>query len=202
VANTRNSGLSRTAVVAAALLAAAWAAPAALAQDRAAPMDPSFEVVFRKSIFSRDRSRPDRTASTNQTRPAPTPLTPEQSVAFRGVLCPDEEYVAFIENVVTGQISILKVGDEIARGRVAGITLDTLAYDAGGTVHKIQLGQNLAGEIAASTSGGTSTTSPAGAVASPGGTTGTTGASTPPSDASQAAVIERMKQQRRAQGGN
>ena len=158
-------------------------------------------VLFRKSIFSRDRSRPDRTATTGQTQPSAPPLTPEQSVAFRGVLCPDEEYVAFIENVQTGQITVVKHGDEIARGRVAGITLDGLQYDSGGKVLEIHLGQNLAGEIAASTSGGTFSTSPA--VASPGGTSGTTGTGTPPpSDASQAEIIKRMRERRLQSGGN
>jgi hypothetical protein len=113
------------------------------------------------------------------------------------VLCPDEEYVAFMENVQTGQISIVKAGDEIARGRVAAITLDGLAYDAGGKVHQIRLGQDLTGEIAASGggSGFTPGTTPGGAPA------GTTGASAPSGDPALDAIKERMRQKRLQEGG-
>ena len=164
------------------------------ADERGAPMDRSFEVLLQKSIFARDRSR--GTQRTGTTVPASTArvLTPEQSVVFRGVLCPDEEYVAFIEHVQTRQISIVKTGDEIARGRVAGITLDTLAYDAGGKVQQIHLGQNLAGETGGSgdayTGGYTSSSSGA-------GDAGTSG----PVDPAQAAIIERLKQRKLQEGG-
>ena len=207
---TRLRSASRTAPAAVLLSAAALAlfpAPAA-AQDRAAPMDKSFEVLTQKSIFSRDRARASGAGANAQTRPVRV-LSPEQSVAFRGVLCPDEEYVAFIENVQTGQISVVKAGDELARGRVAAITLDTLAYDADGKVLKIQLGQDLTGEIAAPTggsysTGGTGSTGGSTAGAAGGSTAGGAATATPAppvGDASQQAVIERMRQKRLLEEG-
>jgi hypothetical protein len=180
--------------VAGALVAGALGpAGASAADERAAPMDRSFEVLLQKSIFSRDRSR--GSSQTQPTAPATTArvLSPEQSVVFRGVLCPDEEYVAFIENVQTKQINIVKTGDEVARGRVAGITLDTLAYDAGGKVHQIRLGHNLAGETSGSGDAYTGSSSSA-------PTTGA--ASSGPVDPSQAAMIERLRQKRLKEGGN
>jgi len=155
-------------------------------------MDPSFEVLLRKSIFARDRSRPDRPTGPPSTGNART-LSPEQSVVFRGVLCPDEEYVAFMENIQTGQITIVKTGDELLRGRVAGITLDALTYDSGGRVHTIHLGQDLTGEIA---SGSGSSFSP-GTTSGP--STATPGAAAAPVSADQQAIIERLKQKRAAE---
>jgi hypothetical protein len=185
---------ARAAAVAAAILALACAARTAAAQERPAPMDRSYDILLRRSIFSKDRARPDpRLATTAPATRASAPLSPEQSVVFRGVLCPDEEYVAFIENIQTGQMNIVKTGDEIARGRVAGITLDTLQYDSGGKVHPIQLGQNLAGELAASGSG----TGGSGGMFSTAPSSGISGATTaPPSDPAQAAVLERLRQRR------
>ena len=173
----------------------------AAAQDRSGAMDRSFDVLTQKSIFSRDRSRASGQSANAQTRPVRV-LSPEQSVAFRGVLCPDEEYVAFVENVQTGQISVVKAGDELARGRVAAITLDALAYDADGKVRQIHLGQDLTGEIAAP-SGGSYSTGTAGTIA--GGSAGgaaTSSAPPPPvGDASQQAILERLRQKRLQEGG-
>jgi hypothetical protein len=197
------------AALAGTLLTFALASPAgpALAADNGrAPIDPSFDVLLKKSIFSRDRSRgTGAPASTAPAAGAARVLSPEQSVAFRGVLCPDEEYVAFMENIQTGQISIVKAGDEIGRGRVAAITLDTLAYDAGGKVHQIRLGQDLTGETAASSGGGTggSTTAPsvAGATAGSGTGAGATGTPAPDSNPAAASMIEKMRQRRLQEGG-
>jgi hypothetical protein len=165
------------------------------ADNPPARMDPSFDVLLKKSIFSRDRSRDSGPASTSPATGPARVLSPEQSVALRGVLCPDEEYVAFMENIQTGQISIVKAGDEIGRGRVAAITLDGLAYDAGGKVHQIRLGQDLTGETAA-TGGGSYTTPGSG-----GSTPGAAAPAPPAGDPAQQAVLERLRQKRLQEGG-
>jgi hypothetical protein len=105
-----------------------------------------------------------------------------------------------MENIQTGQITIVKAGDEIGRGRVAAITLDTLTYDAGGKVHAIRLGQDLTGEVASSSggAGATSTTAPAGGAA---GTPGAPGAPAPGGDPGLEAIKERMRQKRLQEGG-
>jgi hypothetical protein len=187
--------------VAALLACAAIPGRGALAaEDRGAVMDKSFNVLLQKSIFSRDRARNSGASATTAPAVARV-LSPEQSVAFRGVLCPDEEYVAFVENVQTRQISIVKVGDEIARGRVAAITLDTLAYDSGGKVHQIHLGQDLTGETASSGGGGYSTGSPAGFAGTPGATPGAAATASPAAgDPAQQAIIERLRQKRLQEG--
>lgn len=178
-----------TTTVASAL--AVFAAEPAPARAQSAPMAESYQLLMEKSIFSKDRRSAGSVANL-PTQPVRV-LSPEQSVAFRGVLCPDEEYVAFVENVQTGQISIVRTGDELARGRVAAITLDTLAYDAGGKLHYIQLGQNLAGEVAGATIGA--------AVSAASPTSSPAGAAPVPSDPATAAIIERMKQRKLQEGG-
>jgi len=212
----RTERITRAAVAAAALAGAllSFAGPARGADDARRPMDPAFEVLLKKSIFSRDRSRGSAAPATGPAAGARV-LSPEQSVAFRGVLCPDEEYVAFMENIQTGQITIVKTGDEIGKGRVAGITLDTLSYDADGKVRPIKLGQDLTGETAATGGGvmvmsdpsrggtGAGTVTGTGATA-PGGTPAAPGAGSPgaaPSSPGAAAMIEKMRQRRLQEGG-
>ena len=212
----RTERITRAAAAAAALAGAllSFAGPARGADDARRPMDPAFDVLLKKSIFSRDRSRGSAPPATGPATGARV-LSPEQSVAFRGVLCPDEEYVAFMENIQTGQITIVKTGDEIGKGRVAGITLDTLSYDADGKVRPIKLGQDLTGETAATGGGvmvmsdpsrggtvagtgtGTGATAPGGTPAAPGA--GSPGAA--PSSPGAAAMIEKMRQRRLQEGG-
>jgi hypothetical protein len=176
----------------------AWLARAQTspAQEPPAPMDKAFTVLLERSIFSRDgRSRSARPLTTAPTSaPYVRPLTPEQANVFRGVLCPDQEYVAFIENIQNGQINVLKAGDEIAGGRIAAITLDTMNFATGGRVHEIRLGQNLAGETVGAT------TQPF--ASSVGGTSSSATSSTSaPTDPKQAAILEAMRQKRLREGG-
>jgi hypothetical protein len=176
--------------------------PQGPASDRPAPMDKPYTVLLERSMFSKDgrsRSAP-RPPTTTTTAPVVKPLTPEQANVFRGVLCPDDEYVAFIQNVQTEQVNVLKAGDEIAGGRIAAITLDTLNFATAGKVHEIRVGQNLAGETVAvstsSTSGSSGSGSTTGFVGS--GSSGTTSSSTQsrPSDPAQAAILERLRARR------
>ena len=211
---TLHERLPRAALLAAGLClwagGSAWVAraqtqPPAPSSDRPPPMAKPYTVLLERSFFSKDgRSRSvPRSTTTVTTAPAVKPLTPEQATVFRGVLCPDDEYVAFIQNVQSDQVSVLKAGDEIAGGRIAAITLDTLNFATGGKVHEIRVGQNLAGEtVAASTSssGSTGSGSTAGFVGS-GSTGATSSAQSRPSDPAQAAVEERLRQRRNSEGG-
>ena len=168
------------------------------AQDPPPPMDKAFTVLLERSIFSKDgRSRSARPVSTApSSQPYVRPLTPEQANVFRGVLCPDEEYVAFIENIQNGQVNVLKAGDEIAGGRIAAITLDTMNFAAAGKLHEIRLGQNLAGEMPSAT------TMPTGSfTGSYAGTTSPSSSTSTPSDPKQAAILEAMRQKRLREGG-
>jgi hypothetical protein len=172
---------------------AAAPAPAPPQAGRAARLEDEYKVLLERSIFARSGTAAAvaRPPSTTSTAPAAPQLSPEQAVVFIGVIAQDEEYVAFAENQVTRQIMVLRNGDDVARGKVVAITLDSIAYGTGGAIKEIHLGQNLAGEVVASsfTSGG-----------SYAGGTPSTGPSAAPSTAGmspdQAAVLERLRQRR------
>ena len=160
---------------------------------RAARMEDAYGLLLQRSIFARSGTaaavRPPATTTTAPTAPQ---LSPEQAVVFVGVLAQDGEYVAFAENQTTRQLMILRTGDDVARGKIVAITLDTMAYGTGGSIKVVHLGQNLAGELvnSALASGGAPTTGPAAA-------SGTTGSS-PPASPEQAAILERLRQRRNA----
>jgi len=107
-------------------------------------------------------------------------------VLFVGVIAQDEEYVAFAENQVTHQLMVLRTGDDVARGKVVAITLDTLAYGSGGAIKQVPIGHNLAGELVASSlaSGAATSGSP------------TSAPSTAGMSPEQAALMERLRQRR------
>jgi len=150
------------------------------------PLADQYAVLLKRSIFARSgEAALVQARATTTSAPSSAPvLTQEQAIVFVGVLAQDDEYLAFAENQVTHQITILRSGDDVAHGKVAAITLDAIAYVSGGAIKEIHLGQNLAGEVVASSlSSGTSSTAPSGAT--PAGLT-----------AEQQAVFERMRARR------
>jgi hypothetical protein len=151
-------------------------------------MEDRYGVLLRRSIFARSgiAQRIDRPPATTSTAPSAPPLSPEQSVLFVGVIAQDEEYVAFAENQVTHQLMVLRTGDDVARGKVVAITLDTLAYGSGGAIKQVPIGHNLAGELVAS-----SLASGAATAGSP-----TSAPSTAGMTPEQAAMMERLRQRR------
>ena len=158
-------------------------------------MQDQFAVLLQRSIFAKSGvAAPVAGAATTSTAPTAPPLSPEQAVVFVGVLVEDGEYTAFAENQQTHQLMVLRRDDDVARGKVAGMTLDTLVYVSGGAVKVIHLGQNLAGELAPSSSfNATSTPGSSGAT-----TPGPTPAGMTPE---QAAVLERLRARARQQRG-
>ena len=159
---------------------------------RGAPMPEKYAVLLQRSIFARGgaAARTGGPSTTQAVSTAPV-LSPQQQVVLLGVLCPDEQFVAFAENRVTRQVLILHPGDEVAGGRVAAITLDSVAFVQGSKELVIRVGQNLAGETVAPGVGAFAGTT----------SSGTTSSSTPPASPEQAAILERLRQQRRQQVG-
>ena len=154
-------------------------------------MEDQYKVLLERSIFARSGiARNVERPATTSTAPSAPQLSPEQAVVFVGVLVQDGEYVAFAENQVTQQLMLLRTGDDVARGKVVGITLDTIAYGSGGQIKVVHLGQNLAGELAQTSSfaaGASPSTAPA-------GTSGT------PTPSGPASAFEVRLRQRRLRG--
>jgi hypothetical protein len=151
-------------------------------------MDDQYAILLNRSIFNRTGLAtpaggrgPDTTS-----RPSTPVLSPEQAVVFVGVIAQDDEFIAFAENQTTHQLMVLRAGDDVAHGKVMGISLDTLAYGTSGAIKEVHLGHNLAGELVSGSLTGGSTT--------------TASSSSPPSTAGmtpeQAAIIERLRKKR------
>ena len=114
-------------------------------------------------------------------------------MVFNGVTKSDVA-VAMLENTDTHSVLYVHVGDEIARGKVTAITLDSLDYEAGGKVTRVEFGQTL--------SGGMGILTIPGALASPaaGGTTQpSVGGSTSP-NRQLGESVEAYMRRRRAMG--
>ena len=134
---------------------------------RAMPKD--FAVLSSRSIFVHGRMRMSDGGPTTSLTVAP-PARPEQSLVFNGATLTESQIVAFIEDTSAGKVMKLRAGEAVARGKLGTITLDTLEYDAGGKVTRVQIGQNLDGNAAVMP-----TSRPVSSDASPGSTTGPSG---------------------------
>jgi len=73
------------------------------------------------------------------------PHSVETMYIFNGVTITDGKPIAFLENTDSGAVTQVHVGDTIARGKIVNIALDSLDYQAGGKVTRVQIAQNLAG---------------------------------------------------------
>jgi hypothetical protein len=68
---------------------------------------------------------------------------------FKGVVQAGADFTAFIENEAAKQVIQAVVGDAVARGRIKSIDLDAIVYEVGGDSRRIEVGQNLNGEVVA-----------------------------------------------------
>jgi hypothetical protein len=146
------------------------------------PISVDYRVLLSRSIFIRGRQQvvdpgsisdggrriyvSDLNPSTTQsTQPSNVPSwSPENTLVFNGASDANGQLIAFIENISLNSIARFRVGDPIASGKVAGITLDQLDYAVGGRVTHVMLGQNLSGvdTQVLTTQPVTATTGPAG----------------------------------------
>jgi hypothetical protein len=108
-------------------------------------------ILSDQNIFVRDRSRivPDRgdrpSGSGSDTRP--TYVRPlEMSFVLTGVVLEEGLYRAYIEDSNASRILRLTVGDTVARGHIADIDINAIAYEANGQTKWVGLGCNLTGD--------------------------------------------------------
>jgi hypothetical protein len=155
-----------------------------------------FMILAERSIFQKGshvtrRADPDQVAA-----PPPAPATaptassksdsPEESLVFDGATVTGNQILAFVEDRGDSKMLVLQDGDVIARGKITGISLDTLDYTTAGEIIHVQVGQNLRGEEAQAVSDGNATAAgsptsaaPGGAGTSPGAAPGTGPGSAP-----------------------
>ncbi|HMO25042.1 MAG TPA: hypothetical protein PKB10_02125 [Tepidisphaeraceae bacterium] len=170
--------------------------------------DREYGVLSEQNMFHRERRRP----SPPSTRPTTTtpPAAPERAFVLVGVVFEDGQVRAYIEDGNTGSIRRLTAGEAIARGTIAAIEIDAVAYEHNGDVRWIELGHDFTGALPQGVSAGPS---PPPAPAASGGANGTAstpagaGGSTPAPAAGVdpnepgISVEERMRRRRAAQQG-
>lgn len=135
-------------------------------------MPKDFALLVSRSVFVHGRMPDIQNSGNSNGAAAFVPPRPEKALLFNGATNADGELVAFIEDTTAGKVLKLRVGDPVARGKVAGITLDSFEYDSAGRKQRIALGQNLDGEAGTPTSRpstGASTSGSSGPL-TPGGT--------------------------------
>jgi hypothetical protein len=102
-----------------------------------------YSILSERNIFLRDRRRHVAAPTTR----AAQPRTPEQSYALTGVVYEpfDDKAYAFFEQIPSGSVLRLEVGDTLAHGRIVGIGLDAVAYESNGKQVFVDVGCDLTG---------------------------------------------------------
>ena len=73
----------------------------------------------------------------------------EESFVFKGVMQNGDRFTAFLEDVSTKKVIEAAAGDAIAHGRIKNVDLDSIEYEATGKSLRVQVGQNLMGQVVA-----------------------------------------------------
>jgi hypothetical protein len=118
--------------------AATRAGGAAVAAVPAVPvLPPEFAIFQTRSPFGRGPKKPPANAG-----------GPEASFVLKGAVDVGGRLTAFVEDLSAKRVVQVTAGQPIARGRVKGITLDAIEYEAaGGPAKRIEVGQNLMGQV-------------------------------------------------------
>ena len=73
----------------------------------------------------------------------------EESFVFKGVMQNGDRFTAFLEDVSSKKVIEASAGDAIALGRIKNVDLDSIEYEATGKSLRVQVGQNLMGQVVA-----------------------------------------------------
>lgn len=156
-----------------------------------------YGVVVQNNVFLRQRGAVESNRPSSTSRPSVPPRSPEQSLMLTGVVFEDGEYRAYFEDLSAGSVLRVLTGDAIARGIVADIALNAVAYRAAdGKIQWVDVGQDLTGTDAIVTTQpnrtgtGAPTTQPSSTVE--GGSMPSTADAAGQSDPSTMSIRERM----------
>jgi hypothetical protein len=75
---------------------------------------------------------------------------PDATLVFHGVAEMGASFTAFIEDMPARHVLQLSAGDAVGRGKIRSIDIDSLEFDVAGKIKRIEVGQNLNGEVVAS----------------------------------------------------
>jgi hypothetical protein len=135
-----------------ALISMATAGAAVIAAETPPPARQDYKdrygVLSDRNIFLRERGRPapstrryDNGSRGSSSRPAA-----ESTYVLTGIVLEDGQYRAYVEEVSTGRVQRLAVGDAVAKGHVLEIDIDAIAYSANGQGTWVPIGCDLQGK--------------------------------------------------------
>jgi hypothetical protein len=120
------------------------AQPAAVPPTRASP-----NLVVERNIFVRLRPEAHRPPTTDRPAAPPSPPPPlETQYVLLGIIDDEVIFRALIEDRRQNDILLVRLGDEVARGRITEIDLDSVVYEADGIETRVPIGLNLRGDAA------------------------------------------------------
>jgi len=150
--------MSRNLLVACATLAAG---AVVIAADNKPPerYEDKYKLLWEQNMFLKDRRAPaSRYTSREGNGGVPgtrTQQTPEQMYALRGVALEESESAdkppqlhAYFEDTRTSKMVRVAVGESIARGKIAAVDIDAVAYEVNGQITWVTVGTDLSGKLA------------------------------------------------------
>jgi hypothetical protein len=101
-----------------------------------------YKFLAQHNIFSRDP------VSGGKHKTGEAEVAPEALIVVSGILQEDGQLQIVLENRKTGATQVVRVGDEVAGGKITGCTLDGLEYLHAGASSVVKVGKTLAGGAA------------------------------------------------------
>jgi hypothetical protein len=154
-----------------------------------------YEVILQRNMFSRQRV-PIRLKEAVKEAPRAMP-NPESYFLLKGVVQENSQFIAFVEDKQTGSVLRLRQGDRVARGTIKSLNLDGVEYQLADKTTAVSMGFDLEGRHGAVTAGDLAGYTPMAAPAASGATTSPQAA--PAAD--EAAILQRLMEQRKQQLG-
>jgi hypothetical protein len=106
----------------------------------------NYKIIVDRNIFSKNRRvYVERQRGEQKDRYVPPPPAPESYFVLRGIVKEDDVFAAFLEDTRGYEVLKVKAGEEIARGFVKSLTIDSLDYEMDGNSVSIFIGNNLQG---------------------------------------------------------
>jgi len=163
-----------------------------LASDASAAQDyADYKIVTERNIFARNRG--PGPALDAAARPAPPPRSAESYMVLCGIVRRGTEFVAFVEDVRTGETQAARVGDTLASARLTSATVNGIKLEFPDGVRTVRIGESLEGSAEAAP---LSDELPED-ILPPGTASGGTGTASE----EEAAILERLRQRRQQEGG-
>jgi len=139
------------AIATGAAIAAGTPAPAPQPEKKEPIKRDRYDALVDHNIFLKERGRRDtgygpggRNGSTTQ---SVQPIrTPEANFVLTGIVIEEGQYRAYVEDVSSGRVLRLAVGDPVARGHVVEIEIDAIGYEQGGQGTWVSVGCDLRGQ--------------------------------------------------------